>query len=102
MYYPKNKNSADENYGRLEVEKCLAYEKFRENETPEIERIMDELERHMMKEDERMKESNPFIKENKHGNIENYVGAGNVWIGLIKAMSAVKGVYWTTIRDKYT
>ena len=102
MYYPRNKNSADENYGRLEVEKCLAYEKFRENETPEIERIMDELERHMVKEDERMRDSQPFRKENKHGSMENYLQASSVRTGLLLAMSAVKGVYWTTIRDKYT
>ena len=101
MYYATNKNSMDKNYGKLELEKCFAYEKFRENETPEIKRIMDEIENHMIKEDERMRESNPFIKENKYGNMENYHNAHLVWLGLVKAMSAVKGIYWTDLTDKY-
>ena len=92
MYYAKNKNSADKNFDRSELDKILRYEKIRENETSEERRIMDELEYHVVKCDERMVALNPFVKGNERGDLHEYQLSHMRRTGLIEAMAIIKGI----------
>ena len=92
MYYAKNKNSGDKDFNCAELDKILKYEKIRENETSEEKRIMDELEYHVVKCDERMVETNPFVKGNEYGDLHAYELSHMRRTGLIDAMAIIKGI----------
>ena len=99
MYYAKNKNSADKNFNRAELDRILRYQKIRENETSEERRIMDELEYHVVKCDERMVETNPFVKGNEYGDLHEYQLSHMRRTGLIEAMAIIKGISWNKMCD---